>query len=252
MKNIYITFLVCFFPLFSFAQEKEVTEKDSILIHPVKSFQLGINSQFALNKVFKDENISPLELIFKKQIHNNQALRMRTIFDIRRWSNAVLYGSGRNQNLDNVYRIGLSVGKEWQFPIFQKWYGYFGTDLEGNLKFKLKTEESLYFEIPESKVYFQRISQKENSFSVALLPFFGISLKINERFFISSEFRINVSYTKSHLSKESALKFLRSGNEDFDFSNDFGPSTPLEPELTIREFAFEFRPYTGIFLNYRF
>lgn len=251
MKTIFIQFLVCLFPLFSSAQKKELTEKDSILIHPVNSIQLGINSQFALNKVFKDENISPLELIFKKQIHNNQALRIRTIFDIRRWSKAALYGLGRNQNLDNIYRIGLSVGKEWQFPVFQKGYGYFGADLEGNLKFKLKTEESLYF-LPIDEVYFQRISQKENSFSVALLPFFGIGIKISNRFFVTSEIRINASWSSSHSTKESALKFLRSGNEDFDFSNDFGPSTPLEPELTVREFAFEFRPYTGIFLNYRF
>jgi hypothetical protein len=101
-----------------------------MFIHPIRSVQLGINTMFAFEKVFKDEKVGPLEFMIRKQVKSNQALRLRTFIDVRRWRRSDDYLEGRNENLDNLSVFGLSFGKEWQVSLYRKWHGYYGMDLE--------------------------------------------------------------------------------------------------------------------------
>ncbi|MCH6200188.1 hypothetical protein MMU07_11380 [Aquiflexum sp. LQ15W] len=234
--------------MFSFAQEKEVTEKDSISIHPVKRIQFGFNSQFALEKVFSGENNAPFEFLLRKQTKSNQAIRIRPIFDLSRISRVEF----ENKNLDNLTLFGIGLGIERQVSFSKKWYGYYGIESEGVISSTNKTQEFITPNPPDNNTYLERNSEISNSIKFSVLPFIGLAFKISERFFATTEFRLITSYQRSNTSSEVAFKLIRDGSGDFDFSNDFGPSTPLEPGLTVREFAFEFRPYTGIFLNYRF
>jgi penicillin-binding protein-related factor A (putative recombinase) len=248
MKIIYIPFLVCLFPLISSAQNKELTEKDSISIHPVKSIQLGFNSQFAFEKVFSGENNAPLEFILRKQLKSNQAIRIRTIIDLKRMSRVEF----ENKNSENLTVFGLGLGKEWQVRFSKQWYGFYGIEFESVIKLAHKTQEFITPNPPDSNTYLERNSEMSNSIKFSVLPFMGLAFKISERLFAMTEFRLITSYQRSNTSRDVAYKLIREVGAEFDFSNDFSPSTPLEPELTVREFAFEFRPYTGIFLNYRF
>lgn len=250
MKFILISLFI--FPLFSQAQENKVSENDTISVHPVKSLQLGFNSHFAIEKVFNGENNAPLEFVLRKQLKSNQAIRIRPIIDLKRMIRSDFHSFGKSQDLDYLTLFGLGLGKEWQVALAKRWFGYYGAEFEGVIRLVHKTQEFLSPRPPDKASYFEKNSELRNSVSLSALPFMGLGFKISEKLFVTTEFRLNVSYQMDKTSREKAFKLIREDGGDFDFTNDYGPSTPLEPELKVREFAFVFRPYTGIFLNYRF
>ena len=147
-----------------------------------------------------------------------------------------------DQSHDFLY--GLALGYEWIKPITERWVGYYGLDLEGSQKRSFDTNTRNGYD-PEADPYTFR--EKTHSYRhtdrIALSPLLGIRFLLSRRLLLSTEFRL-----------ANSMEWIKSGEEystkPMEGDGDYLIQT--RSEESIKDRGIRFRPYTGIFLNYRF
>src|SRR5690606_21858021 len=139
---------------------------------------------------------------------------------------------------------GLAIGYEWIKPISKKWQGYYGLELEGNQSRSTQIITDTGYD-PDADPYTfwekNRTYYKINR--LAFSPCAGIGYSLSQRLFLSTEFRLVNSMEWQEPGVEKSTKPLES---DLDFQIQTSSGS------TITQRGIRFRPYTGIFLNYRF
>lgn len=208
---------------------------------PASRFELGVNTYFAVDRLFDPSVRAPMELLIRKRMkQQNQMLRLRVFGDLQRLRSAGITIVDLSQN--SIY--GVALGYEWIKPITERWVGYYGLDLEGSQKRSFDTNTRNGYD-PEADPYTFR--EKTHSYRhtdrIALSPLLGIRFLLSRRLLLSTEFRLanSMEWTKS--GEEYATKPME-GDGDY--------LIQTRSEESIKDRGIRFRPYTGIFLNYRF
>jgi hypothetical protein len=241
--RLFLTAFFCYFLIssvgFSQTNARQIpSEADAI---PAIRFELGVNTYFAIDRLFDQSVRAPMELLIRKRIkQQNQMLRLRVFGDLQRLRSAGITIVDLSQN--SIY--GVALGYEWIKPINQRWVGYYGLELEGsqNRSFDTNTRDGYD---PEAIPYtfWEKTHSYEHIDRIALAPLLGLRFSLSKRLLLSTEFRLAnyMEWTKS--GEEYSTKPMES-NEDYKIQT--------KSEETVKERGIRFRPYTGIFLNYRF
>ncbi len=245
--------IICLAWVLSFSLYAQGDSTDLKTVHPPKRYSLGLNTQFGLEAIFSEDNSGPLELMIRRQQGTNSAWRARMLIDLNTWEQQDFIENPPFLDINNRKGWGLALGKEWQIPLRKRWYGYFGLDIEGRGE-EIRTHDDNYdFENIEF-VSVRREMVVTQSFAAGILPFLGVVFKISDRLSLSTEVRLNISQRWASIKKSYAVRPFRVAGERtlVDPLPPFPPGTPIGTDVYVREFAFVFRPYTGIFINYRF
>nr|MBI1230378.1 hypothetical protein [Cytophagales bacterium] len=208
---------------------------------PMGRFELGVNTYFAIDRLFDPSVRAPIELLIRKRMkQQGQMLRFRVYGDLQRLRSAGITIVDLSQN--SIY--GVSLGYEWLKPINQRWVGYYGVELEGsqNRSFETNTRDG-YDPEADPITFWEKTHSYLHTDRIALSPLVGIRISLSKRLLLSTEFRLAnyMAWTKS--GEEYSTKPMES-NEDYQIQTG--------SEESINERGIRFRPYTGIFLNYRF
>ena len=242
MRIILISFLSYLLTCFvGFSQTNSMlipSEADST---PVSRFELGVNTYFAIDRLFDPTVRAPMELLIRKRMkQQNQMLRLRAFGDLQRLKNVEFTTTDQNQD----FLYGLALGYEWIKPINERWEGYYGLDLEGSQRRSFDTSTRDGYDPEADPITFREKTHfYQHTDRIALSPLLGIRLSLSKKLLLSTEFRLAnyMEWTKS--GEEYATKPM-------EWDGDYQVQTRLEETVTER--GFRFRPYTGIFLNYRF
>jgi hypothetical protein len=254
MKKIPIMICLAWVLCHSLYAQKDSTDLAAVL--PPKGYRLGLNTQFGLDAIFSDDNSGPLELMLRRQQGSKSAWRARLLIDLNTWEQQGFIETPPFEDINNRIGWGLALGKEWQIPLRKRWYGYLGLDIEGRGE-KVRIHDDNYdvenLEDAEF-VSVRRDMEVTQSFAAGILPFVGAGFQISDRLSLSTEIRLNISQRWACTKKSYAVRPFRVAGKDtlLDPLPPFSPGTPIGTDVYVREFAFVFRPYTGIFINYRF
>ena len=117
-------------------------------------------------------------------------------------------------------------------------------ELEGsqNRSFDTNTRDG-YDPEADPITFWEKTHSYQHTDRIALSPLLGIRFSLSKRLLLSTEFRLAnyMEWTKS--GEEYATKPME-GDGDYQIQTRI--------EETVKERGIRFRPYTGIFLNYRF
>lgn len=204
-------------------------------------FELGVNTYFAIDRLFDQSIRAPMELLIRKRMkQQDQMLRLRAFGDLQRSKYVEFTSSDESQD----FLYGLALGYEWIKPITEKWEGYYGVDLEGSQKRSFDTNTRDGYEPEADPITFrEKTHSYQHTDRIALSPLVGIRFSLSKRLLLSTEFRLAnyMEWTKS--GEEYSTKPMES-NEEYQIQTG--------SEETVKEWGIRFRPYSGIFLNYRF
>jgi len=217
-KRLFIIAVIAMtFTLASYAQENNAPENS-----PYRK-DLGFNTSFILNGVFQLQS-TPFSIMYKMYGAENKALRLGLDANIQSSKSDGEVINGSYTNSSSVV-ISLSVGKEFQQHLGEKWIWYYGVDVAPSFT----QSHSEYIEHDE-----QRQSFKTSSYGIAARPFLGIRFAINSRLYLAAEASARLSYNKSSQLNKS-----------------YNPDQTLR-DITSNNFDFSLNPASGIFIFYRF
>jgi hypothetical protein len=209
---------------------------------PVSRFELGVNTYFAIDRIFDPSVRAPIELLIRKRMkQQNQMLRLRAFGDLQR----LKYVEFTYSDESHDFLYGLALGYEWITPITEKWEGYYGVDLEAsqNRSFDTNTRDG-YDPEADPITFREKTHIYRHTDRIALSPLLGIRFSLSKRLLLSTEFRLANYMEWSKSGEEYSTKPME-GNEEYQIQT-------RSSEESIKERGIRFRPYTGIFLNYRF
>jgi hypothetical protein len=123
------------------------------------------------------------------------------------------------------YNLSISVGKEFQHQAGKRWIWYAGADVVPSI-FRTQTE----FFYNEQKTS----TAKESGYGLSLMPMAGIRFDINAKLYIAAEANASLMYksTSSTTTQHNPDETLR--------------------DITAKNFNFQLKPASGIFIFYRF
>ncbi|WP_158856984.1 hypothetical protein [Lunatibacter salilacus] len=214
------------------------SEADSI---PASRFELGVNTYFAISRLFDQSVRAPMELLIRKRMkRQNQMLRLRAFGDLQRLKYVEFTYSDESQD----FLYGLALGYEWIKPINERWEGYYGLDLEGSQKRSFDTNTRDGYDPEADPITFrEKTNVYQHTDRIALSPLLGIRFSLSKKLLLSTEFRLANYMEWTKTGEEYSTKPME-GNGDYQIQT--------RSEETVKEKGIRFRPYTGIFLNYRF
>ncbi|MEB2783796.1 hypothetical protein [Algoriphagus persicinus] len=240
-----------FWSIQTFSQD--LIQKDTVISIPTKTWLLGVNSQLFLDFVTRDMfggdslNAPRLEFLGRKQIKNSQALRFRVFASYDSYSK---YSDEPIVNIpfnkENYVETGFSLGKEWQFMISEKWYGYYGLDMAFLTDRRKKIQDNYFLGQENSSLRYEK--QVGVFYTVSGQPFFGVGYKVTERLIFTLESKLITSYSWGKTTFEDSIREV----EDPTVFVPITSPSKYRADLMRKEWDLSFKPYTGIFLNYRF
>lgn len=188
---------------------------------------IGFNSNFILNGIINSYGGSPFDLMLKRQKTSNTSVRYGLNFNAYINSNTNT-GSVNSYFKEDQYSLSISLGKEKQKQLSNKWIFYFGGDL------------APFYRFDRRQYFTSNQLQNENGsdeFGIRLSPFLGLRFQINERLYLGTEasFRFSYSLMKAN------WKVYDNFNSIFD-----------ETKTNFYNFQIRAIPATGIFVFYRF
>lgn len=195
----------------------------------VKTFKqdVGFNTTFVLDGVFSSSWM-PFTLMYKKYSSDRSATRLGASLNID-WSDPSSYSGDNNQSASYISSafVSLSIGREFQKRINNKWVWYYGADLVPSFS------QTQY-------VYYQngiRVQKNDGkTYGVSARPFLGIRFDINHRLYLSAEANLSAGY-KRNINKQE-LSY---------------PNNPVSKgESKGSNVSFSMSPASGLFLYYRF
>jgi hypothetical protein len=209
--KLLVTSLLVSCALCSFAQAQE---------NETKTFKhdIGFNTAFILQGVFNTNSSTPFTLMYKTYQNDKKALRFGVggSFNVNDFNDkAVNSNYYNNSNIS----INISVGKEFQQSISQKWMWYSGGDIV-----------SSYYSATND--YFQdnlKIQTQRNyNLGIGIRPFIGIRFNINSRLYLSAEASLTSQYTfSSQYAKIVNSNTVTSDRKGSDVSTSLSPASGL-------------------------
>jgi hypothetical protein len=242
MRIILISFLfyllTCFVGFSQTNARPIPSQVDSI---PASRFELGVNTFFAIDRLFDHSVRAPMELLIRKRMkRQNQMLRLRAFGDLQRLKYVEFTSSDESQD----FLYGLALGYEWIKPINERWEGYYGLDLEGSQKRSFDTNTRDGYDPEADPITFrEKTHSYQHTDRIALSPLLGIRFFLSKKLLLSTEFRLANYMEWTKTGEEYSTKPME-GNGDYQIQT--------RSEEKVKEKGIRFRPYTGIFLNYRF
>jgi hypothetical protein len=182
-----------------------------------------------------------MELLIRKRMkQQNQMLRLRAFGDLQRSKYVEFTYSDESHD----FSYGLALGYEWIKPITEKWEGYYAVDLEGSQKRSFDTNTRDGYDPEADPITFrEKTHSYQHTDRIALSPLLGIRFFLSKKLLLSTEFRLANYMEWTKTGEEYSTKPME-GNGDYQIQT--------RSEEKVKEKGIRFRPYTGIFLNYRF
>lgn len=208
---------------------------------PRGKYEIGINTYFAFDRLFEQSVRSPFELLIRKRLSSpSQMIRMRVFGDLLRSRKVEFTNTDETQNVS----YGVALGYEWIRQMAPRWQGYYGLELEGNRSGSFLTHTANGYEPgADPEVFWEKTHTYQHTESLAFSPLAGIRFLLSKRLLFSTEFRMVNSLEWNKSGKEYATKPME-GEMDYQIQT--------QDETRINQRGIRFKPYTGIFLNYRF
>lgn len=211
----------------SFAFAQESTNSSNNFKHDI-----GFNTSFILDGILNTGGNS-LSLLYKTYGSDHTAWRFGINGSFRSDKNSADSVSGPQAVYTAEYstvNLEITIGREFQKPINQKWTWYYGVDL---IPFYSLSEDKTFFNYTAPGA----MRESENtSYGLQLRSFLAIRFNINERLYLSAEASARVGYSRR---------------------SSYTSAPDYQNALSITETQghgvfFSASPASGIFLNYRF
>lgn len=199
-------------------------------------YQIGINTQFAIDGLLDQSIRTPLEILIKRQIGTNNTIRARIIGN----SNFSLSDSPIiNASLTtNKITFGLALGYEWQRRLNRKWTLYYGLEFEGRGIWDYSSDKSIYFD-PNTLISLERdVVSRQKNIRFSVLPLAGVRFRITKDLFLSTEFKAIIFDERIHYRSDAYYTRIETGYSSSSYTHD---SNKLK--------SINFQPFTGIFIN---
>ncbi len=182
---------------------------------------IGFNTTFIFQGIL-NSGATPFSLMYKKYTSENTANRigLNLSFNV----NEVNGGLNANYNENTYANLELSLGKERQKPINEKWTWFYGGDI---LPFYTLSNSDIF----QSGQKF--LTNESSTVGLGLRPFIGVRFNINTRLYLSAEASINARYSYTKNSQD----YVQPGWSDDD--------------KEVHNISFFANPATGLFLYYR-
>jgi hypothetical protein len=214
--KLFVTSLFVSCALCSFAQAQE---------NETKNFKqdIGFNTTFLLGGIFNSSS-TPFSIMYKKYSSENKALRfgVSAVLDRKDFTDKA---ATSNYNNSDQYDFSLSIGKEFQKNITDKWIWYSGGDIVPSFSYHATD----YFS-GVTKTY----AYKTTYIGLALRPFLGIRYNINSRLYLSAEASLQAKYSY--------------GKE----YETYAPNNTVQTDARGSRISLSLSPASGLFLFYRF
>lgn len=229
-------FILLFFSM-GMAQERGDTHptisEDPVILG---RYQIGINSQFAIDGLLEQNIRTPVEILVRRQTGTG-AVRVRI-------SGISNHSRTEDPDILNIVAthqstLGLALGYEWHRKLKRNWSWYYGLELEGSRIWDNSKAESLYQDQSTLEEYIREEITKRRTNSIGLLPFIGFKYRIIPRLYVSTEIKMLV-YHKSLKNRRDTDYFRLDGSFQ---SNSYG-------RQDIKNQSIIFQPYTGILINF--
>jgi hypothetical protein len=160
----------------------------------------GFNTNIVFNNIFQS-GATPFTLLYKKQVKENQALRLGASVNLN-------IDDGKRNNgvqINNSVSIQLTLGKEFQRELTKHWIWYGGGDVIPNYSYSIQ-QITQTINGPE-------IKNTQTSYGLGLRPFLGIRFNINSRLYVATEASLNLSFSNySQTSSDNTATYENSGN----------------------------------------
>ncbi|WP_375586498.1 hypothetical protein [Cyclobacterium xiamenense] len=200
-------------------------------------YELGLNTYFAFDQLMDQHQRTPLELMLRKKIHEQNRIRLRVFGMVSRYKKI----EAEFTNIDGWSTIGLALGYEWIKPLARRWEGYYGLELEGS-----REHSRSFFEQPDldpETNYLENTDKYERGIRFSLSPLAGLRFRLTSRLLLSTEFRLSGYMGEQQYTEHMAIRTNEEGSQNQIQSSE---------GYTVKLNGLRFQPYTGIFLNYRF
>lgn len=204
--------LILFLCVNAFAQENPP---------PVLTKDIGFNTTFIFQGILNSGS-APFSLMYKKYTSENAANRFG--LDVSFNMNNVNGSLNANYDENTDADIELSLGKERQKPINEKWTWFYGGDVLP------------FYSLSRSQVFQngQKVmTGQSSSAGLGLRPFIGVRFNVNTRLYLSAEASVNARYAYTKNSQD----YVQPGWTDDD--------------KEIHRISFFAYPANGLFLYYR-
>lgn len=255
MSNLYKIFP--FFLLYLISSQvysQSFVEKDTVVIFPVKTWVVGLNIQLFSDLVTEDLfggdslKAPKIEFLARRNYAYNQAIRVRVFGSYQFFSRQSTLGWANFPFRKDYYSaVGLALGHEWQFRISEKWFGNYGIEVESQLEYRKKSKDEAYF-LSGNNLPRRRYDEQIWSFSsVSGLPFFGFGYEVTKRLIFTAEAKIIGSYQWGKTEFKESIRL-----DDPQMSIPIPPPEKYQDDVITKEWRFYIKPYTGVFINYRF
>jgi hypothetical protein len=197
MKKLMLLISICILTKSVVAQTDKPTEFKR---------HFGFNTNIVFNTIFQS-GTSPFTLLYKKQVKENQALRLGASVNIN-------IDDGKRNNgvqINNFVSIQLTLGKEFQRELTKHWMWYGGGDI-----------------IPSYSYSYQQTAQTINgpdikntqiSSGLGLRPFLGLRFNINPRLYLATEASLNLSYSNYSTTSSDGVKTNESSGNRFNLGS---------------------------------
>ncbi|HEX8041168.1 MAG TPA: hypothetical protein VF490_18600 [Chryseosolibacter sp.] len=188
---------------------------------PVLTKDIGFNTAFIFQGILNSGS-TPFSLMYKKYTAENAANRfgLNISFNMNDVSGHLNANYDENTDAD----IELSLGKERQKPINERWTWFYGGDALP------------FYSLSRSDVFQngqKLLTGQSATIGLGLRPFVGVRFNINARLYLSAEASLNArySYTKN--------------------SQDYVQQGWTDEDKEIHKISLYANPATGLFLYYR-
>lgn len=214
---------------FAFAQENATATTSSTNNY---KHDIGFNTSFILEGILNTGGNS-LSLLYKTYDSDHTAWRFGINGSVSSSKNSADQVTGSQATYRAEYTsvsVDLTIGREFQKPINQKWIWYYGADL--NPFYWLSDDKNfINYVAPGAMREFE-----DSGYGLRVRSFLAIRFNINERLYLSAEASASVGYSR----RESYTSLP-------DYQNVLSIT-----ETEGSNVNFSASPASGIFFNYRF
>ena len=219
-------------------QQGNASPEEHRLFPDRNTYSLGINSQFAIDGFLDQSSFSPLEILLRKGTKNNQAFRARI--------KGVVWNNQRNEIEEKLKthrsQISLALGHEWHRPLGNRFGYYYGGEVEMGVNNNNFTRNYINFDTPIGDLLVRRLDF-EKTHRIGLLPILGFTYSPLTYMFVSLEMRPEIFYEMIKITSNTF-------NAPIDTPNHY--TTGSWGRADIKNWKFDFQPYSGIFINLKF
>jgi len=240
--------------LFHTKVNAQSAEKDTAVIFPDKTWVVGLNTQlffdFVTEDLFGGDSLRAPRIEFLARINysTKRAIRFRAFGEFQSFTQQSLAPIPNPPfKTDRYSKLGIAIGHEWQFKLSEKWYGYYGVEIESYLLRSRKSKDEGSLLSPEGESQRRYDEQIKKGYSIAVLPFIGLGYQVTDRLSFTAEAKIISSYFRGTTEYKESFRL-----DDPQMTIPIPTPLKYQDDLISKGGKFYIKPYTGLFINYLF